>query len=33
MTLFVAAVSFVAGGCFGFMLAAVLVMSDNEEDL
>ena len=32
MILLVAALSFIAGGCFGFVLAAVLVMSDNEED-
>ena len=31
MTLFVAVVSFMAGGCFGFLLAAVLIMSDDGE--
>lgn len=33
MTLFIAFISFVTGGCFGFMIAAVLIMSDNGEDL
>lgn len=32
MMVFVALVSFICGGCFGFLLAAVLVMSDNEEE-
>lgn len=31
MTLLVAILSFIIGGCFGFLLAAVLIMSDNEE--
>ena len=33
MTLFIAFVAFAVGGMFGFMLAAVLTMSDNGEDL
>lgn len=32
MTLLIAILSFVAGGCFGFMLAAVLIMSDGGDD-
>lgn len=30
MTLLIAFISFVTGGCFGFMVAAVLVMSDGD---
>lgn len=33
MTLLIAVISFIAGGCFGFMLAAVLIMSDDGGDL
>ena len=33
MTLFIAAFAFIAGGCFGFMLAAVLIMSDDGGEL
>lgn len=29
MTLFIALVAFIAGGCFGFLVAAVLIMSDD----
>ena len=31
MTLLIAILSFIAGGMFGFILAAVLVMSDGGE--
>ena len=33
MTLLIAFISFIAGGLFGLLLAAVLVISDNEEDV
>ena len=29
MTLLIAILSFIGGGCFGFMVAAVLIMSDD----
>lgn len=29
MTLLIAIISFICGGCFGFLLAAVLIMSDG----
>lgn len=32
MTLLIAILSFIAGGCFGFMLAAVLIMSDGGDE-